>query len=111
MKGLIESVAFILAPQNTPIVVNTIMKRLKSATHRWPSRVPGPGSDLRSKAVRLFGRPAQYTAADQNPKSTHRQRETGGTNRQPAAEETRDSGFVQKTYAAYGVVDINRQGE
>src|SRR5687767_805539 len=38
MKGLIESLAFILAPQNKTVVVNTIMKRLKISDRSSPNR-------------------------------------------------------------------------
>ena len=104
MKGLIESVAFILAPQNKPIVVNTIMKRLKISD---PS-VAEQGyqdlvqiSDLRPY-VSLEGlRNIQRLIKIQNPPIGNVKLEELIDNR--PLKKLEDSGFLQRTYAAYGI--------
>jgi ABC-type nitrate/sulfonate/bicarbonate transport system substrate-binding protein len=104
MKGLIESVAFILAPQNKPIVVNTIMKRLKISD---PS-VAEQGyqdlvqiSDLRPY-VSLEGLlNIQRLIKIQNPPIGNVKLEELIDNR--PLKKLEDSGFLQRTYAAYGI--------
>jgi NitT/TauT family transport system substrate-binding protein len=105
MKGLIESVAFILAPQNKPIVVNTIMKRLKISD---PSVAEQGYQDLVQISdpkpyVSLEGlRNIQRLIKIQNPPIGNVKLEDLIDNR--PLKKLEDSGFVQKTYAAYGVV-------
>jgi ABC-type nitrate/sulfonate/bicarbonate transport system substrate-binding protein len=105
MKGLIESVAFIMAPQNKPIVVNTIMKRLKISD---PSVAEQGYHDLVQISdpkpyVSLEGlRNIQRLIKIQNPPIGNVKLEELIDNR--PLKKLEDSGFVQKTYAAYGVV-------
>ena len=105
MKGLIESVAFIMAPQNKPIVVNTIMKRLKISD---PSVAEQGYQDLVQISdpkpyVSLEGlRNIQRLIKIQNPPIGNVKLEELIDNR--PLKKLEDSGFVQKTYAAYGVV-------
>jgi ABC-type nitrate/sulfonate/bicarbonate transport system substrate-binding protein len=105
MKGLIESVAFIMAPQNKPIVVNTIMKRLKIGD---PSVAEQGYQDLVQISdpkpyVSLEGlRNIQRLIKIQNPPIGNVKLEELIDNR--PLKKLEDSGFVQKTYAAYGVV-------
>jgi NitT/TauT family transport system substrate-binding protein len=105
MKGLIESVAFIMAPQNKPIVVNTIMKRLKISD---PSVAEQGYQDLVQISdpkpyVSLEGlRNIQRLIKIQNPPIGNVKLEDLIDNR--PLKKLEDSGFVQKTYAAYGVV-------
>ncbi len=105
MKGLIESVAFIMAPQNKPIVVNTIMKRLKIND---PSVAEQGYQDLVQISdpkpyVSLEGlRNIQRLIKIQNPPIGNVKLEELIDNR--PLKKLEDSGFLQKTYAAYGIL-------
>jgi hypothetical protein len=105
MKGLIESLAFILAPQNKSVVVNTIMKRLKISD---PSVAEQGYQDLVQISdarpyVSLEGlRNIQRLIKIQNPPIGNVKLEELIDNR--PLKKLEDSGFLQKTYAAYGVV-------
>ena len=105
MKALIESVAFIMAPQNKPIVVNTIMKRLKIND---PSVAEQGYQDLvqisdQRPYVSLEGlRNIQRLIKIQNPPIGNVKLEELIDNR--PLKKLEDNGFVQKTYAAYGIV-------
>ena len=101
MKGLIESLAFILAPQNKTVVVNTIMKRLKISDRS----VAEQGyqdlvqiTDL-TPYVPLEGlRNIQRLIKIQNPPIGNVKLEELIDNR--PLKKLEDSGFLQKTYAA-----------
>ena len=104
LKGLIESLAFILAPANKAVVVNTIMKRLKIAD----SAVAEQGyRDLmqiieQKPYVSLAGmRNIQRLVKIQNPVVANVKVEDLIDNR--PLKKLEESGFLQRTYSAYGV--------
>jgi NitT/TauT family transport system substrate-binding protein len=105
MKGLIESVAFILTSQNKPIVMNTIMKRLK-ISDPWVAeqgyqdlvQISDPKPYVSLEGLRNIQRLIKI----QNPPIGNVKLEELIDNR--PLKKLEDSGFVQKTYAAYGVV-------
>ncbi len=104
LKGLIESLAFILAPANKAVVVNTIMKRLKISD----SAVAEQGyRDLiqiieQKPYVSLAGmRNIQRLVKIQNPVVANVKVEDLIDNR--PLKKLEESGFLQRTYSAYGV--------
>jgi NitT/TauT family transport system substrate-binding protein len=104
MKGLVESLAFILAPQNKAVVVNTIMKRLKIAD---PAVAEQGYNDLvqitePKPYVSLDGlRNIQRLVKIQNPPIGNVKLEELIDNR--PLRKLEESGFLQKTYARYGI--------
>ena len=103
LKGLIESLAFILAPANKAVVVNTIMKRLKISD----SAVAEQGyRDLiqiieQKPYVSLAGmRNIQRLVKIQNPVVANVKVEDLIDNR--PLKKLEESGFLQRTYSAYG---------
>ena len=104
LKGLIESLAFILAPANRAVVINTIMKRLKIAD----SAVAEQGyRDLvqmidQKPYVPVEGlRNIQRLMKIQNPLVGNVKVEDLVDNR--PLKKLEESGFLQRTYSAYGV--------
>lgn len=104
LKALIESLAFILAPANKPTVVSTIMRRLKITD----STVAEQGyRDLvqiidQKPYVSLEGmRNIQRLVKTQNPVVGNVKIEDVIDNR--PLKKLEESGFLQKTFAAYGV--------
>jgi ABC-type nitrate/sulfonate/bicarbonate transport system substrate-binding protein len=104
MKGLVESLAFILAPANKPAVMNTIMKRLKIAD----GSVAEQGyRDLvqmidQKPYVPVEGlRNIQRLMKIQNPAIGNVRVEDLVDNR--PLKKLEDSGFLLRVYAAYGV--------
>ena len=104
MKGLVESLAFILAPANKPTVVGTIMKRLKITDRA----VAEEGyQDLirisdQKPYVSLEGiRNIQRLIKTQNPVVGNIKVDELSDNR--PLKKLEDSGFLQRTYSAYGV--------
>jgi NitT/TauT family transport system substrate-binding protein len=104
LKGLVESVAFILAPQNKPAVINTIMKRLKINDRA----VAEDGyndlvrlSDLKPYVSLEGVRNIQRLIRIQNPIVGNIKVDDVVDNR--PLKKLEDSGFLQRTYAAYGV--------
>jgi NitT/TauT family transport system substrate-binding protein len=105
MKGLIESLAFILAPQNKAIVVNTIMKRLKitdSAVAEQGYRDLVQITDPRPYVSLEGMRNIQRLMKIQNPLIGGVKLEELIDNR--PLKKLEDSGFLQRTYSAYGIV-------
>lgn len=105
MKGLIESLAFILAPQNKTVVVNTIMKRLKISDRAVAEQgyqdlvqITDPTPYVPLEGLRNIQRLIKI----QNPPIGNVKLEELIDNR--PLKKLEDSGFLQKTYAAYGVV-------
>jgi NitT/TauT family transport system substrate-binding protein len=104
MKGLVESLAFILAPQNKALVVNTIMRRLKISD---PAIAEQGYSDLiqitdPKPYVSLDGmRNIQRLMKIQNPPIGNVKLEELIDNR--PLRKLEESGFLQKTYARYGI--------
>lgn len=104
LKALVESLAFILAPANKPVVVNTIMKRLKITD----GAVGEQGyRDLiqiieQKPYVSLEGmRNIQRLVKIQNPAVANVKIEDLIDNR--PLKKLEESGFLQRTYSAYGV--------
>jgi len=104
MKGLIESLAFILAPQNKTVVVNTIMKRLKISDRAVAEQgyqdlvqITDPTPYVPLEGLRNIQRLIKI----QNPPIGNVKLEELIDNR--PLKKLEDSGFLQKTYAAYGV--------
>jgi NitT/TauT family transport system substrate-binding protein len=104
LKALVESLAFILAPANKPVVVNTIMKRLKISD----SSVAEQGyRDLvqitdQKPYVSLDGlRNIQRLIKTQNPVVANVKIEDLIDNR--PLKKLEENGFLQRTYGAYGV--------
>jgi NitT/TauT family transport system substrate-binding protein len=104
LKGLVESVAFILAPQNKPAVINTIMKRLKINDRA----VAEDGyndlvrlSDLKPYVSLEGVRNIQRLIRIQNSIVGNIKVDDVVDNR--PLKKLEDSGFLQRTYAAYGV--------
>ena len=104
LKGLVESVAFILAPANKAVVVNTIMKRLKitdSSVAEQGYRDLVQVSDTKPY-VSLEGiRNIQRLIKIQNPIIGNVKVDELIDNR--PLKKLEDSGFIQKTFSAYGV--------
>ena len=105
MKGLIESLAFILAPQNKTVVVNTIMKRLKISDRAVAEQgyqdlvqITDPTPYVPLEGLRNIQRLIKI----QNPPIGNVKLEELIDNR--PLKKLEDSGFLQKTYAAYGVI-------
>ena len=104
LKGLVESLAFILAPANKAAVVNTIMKRLKitdSSVAEQGYRDLVQISETRPY-VSLEGiRNIQRLIKIQNPIIGNVKVDDLIDNR--PLKKLEDSGFLQRTYSAYGV--------
>ena len=104
LKGLIESLAFILAPANQSAVVKTIMKRLKITD---PSAAEQGYRDLvqlidKKPYASLEGmRNIQRLIKLQSPTVANVKVEDLVDNR--PLKKLEDSGFLQQTYSAYGV--------
>jgi NitT/TauT family transport system substrate-binding protein len=105
MKGLIESLAFILAPQNKMVVVNTIMKRLKISDRSVAEQgyqdlvqITDPRPYVSLEGLRNIQRLIKI----QNPPIGNVKLEELIDNR--PLKKLEDSGFLQKTYSAYGIV-------
>jgi ABC-type nitrate/sulfonate/bicarbonate transport system substrate-binding protein len=104
LKGLVESLAFILAPANKPAVVNTIMKRLKIADssvaeqgYRDLVQISDPKPYVSLEGIRNIQRLIKI----QNPIIGNVKVEDLIDNR--PLKKLEDSGFLQRTYSAYGV--------
>jgi NitT/TauT family transport system substrate-binding protein len=104
LKGLVESLAFILAPANKPIVVNTIMKRLKIADaavaeqgYRDLVQISDPKPYVSLEGIRNIQRLIKI----QNPVIGNVKVDDLIDNR--PLKKLEDSGFLQRTYNAYGV--------
>jgi NitT/TauT family transport system substrate-binding protein len=104
LKGLVESVAFILAPPNKSTVVNTIMKRLKindrTVAEQGYNDLVGV-SDLKPYVSIEGIRNIQRLIRIQNPIVGNVKVDDVIDNR--PLRKLEDSGFLQRTYAAYGV--------
>jgi NitT/TauT family transport system substrate-binding protein len=104
LKGLIESLAFILAPANKSVVVNTIMKRLKitdASVAEQGYRDLVQISDQRPYVSLEGMRNIQRLIKIQNPVVGNVKLEELIDNR--PLKKLEDSGFLQRTYSAYGV--------
>lgn len=104
MKGLIESLAFILAPQNKTIVLNTIMKRLKisdTSVAEQGYRDLVQITDQRPYVSLEGMRNIQRLMKTQNPSIGNVKVEDLIDNR--PLKKLEDNGFLQRTYSAYGV--------
>ena len=104
LKALIESLAFILAPANKTAVVGTIMKRLKitdAAVAEQGYRDLVAISDKRPYVSLEGMRNIQRLVKIQNPPVGNVKIEELVDNR--PLKKLEDSGFLQRTYAAYGV--------
>jgi NitT/TauT family transport system substrate-binding protein len=104
MKGLIESLAFILAPANKAAVVGTIMKRLKisdAAVAEQGYRDLVAISDQRPYVSPEGMRNVQRLLKIQNPVIGNLKIEEIIDNR--PLKKLEDTGFLQRTYAAYGL--------
>jgi NitT/TauT family transport system substrate-binding protein len=104
LKGLIESLAFILAPPNKPVVVHTIMKRLKIADslvaeqgYRDLVQISDPKPYVSLEGLRNIQRLIKI----QNPSVGNVKVEDLIDNR--PLKKLEDSGFIQKTFSAYGM--------
>jgi NitT/TauT family transport system substrate-binding protein len=104
LKGLVESLAFILAPANKAVVVNTIMKRLKitdSAVaeqgYRDLVQISDPKPYVSLEGIRNIQRLIKI----QNPIIANVKVDELIDNR--PLKKLEDSGFLQRTYNAYGV--------
>ncbi|HEY7163736.1 MAG TPA: ABC transporter substrate-binding protein [Candidatus Binatia bacterium] len=104
LKGLIESLAFILAPANKPAIINTIVKRLKISD----TSVAEQGyRDLlqmidRKPYVSLEGmQNVQRLIKIQNPVVGNVKPEELIDNR--PLKKLEEAGFLQRIYAAYGI--------
>ncbi|MGH7870927.1 MAG: ABC transporter substrate-binding protein [Candidatus Binatia bacterium] len=104
MKGLVESLAFILAPMNKPIVVSTIMKRLKITDRAVAEegysdliRISDPKPYVSVEGIRNI----QRLIKAQNPVIGNIKVDDLIDNR--PLKKLEDSGFLQRTYSAYGV--------
>jgi NitT/TauT family transport system substrate-binding protein len=104
MKGFIESLAFILAPQNKTVVVNTIMKRLKISDpavaeqgYRDLVQITDPKPYVSLEGMRNIQRLTKI----QNPPIGNVKLEELIDNR--PLRKLEDSGFLQRTYSAYGI--------
>jgi NitT/TauT family transport system substrate-binding protein len=104
LKGLVESLAFILAPQNKAVVVNTIMRRLKitdSAVaeqgYRDLVQITEPRPYVSLEGMRNIQRLIKI----QNPPIGNVKLDDLIDNR--PLKKLEASGFIQKTYATYGV--------
>jgi NitT/TauT family transport system substrate-binding protein len=104
LKGLVESLAFILAPANKAAVVNTIMKRLKitdSAVaeqgYRDLVQISDPKPYVSLEGIRNIQRLIKI----QNPIIANVKVDELIDNR--PLKKLEDSGFLQRTYNAYGV--------
>ncbi len=104
LKGLIESLAFILAPANKAVVVNTIMKRLKIADSAMAEQGYRDLIQIieQKPYVSLAGmRNIQRLVKIQNPVVANVKVEDLIDNR--PLKKLEESGFLQRTYSAYGV--------
>jgi ABC-type nitrate/sulfonate/bicarbonate transport system substrate-binding protein len=104
LKGLIESLAFILAPANKAAVVGTIMKRLKltdAAVAEQGYRDLVAISDQRPYVSLEGMRNVQRLLKIQNPIIGNVKVEEIIDNR--PLKKLEENGFLQRTYAAYGV--------
>ena len=104
LKGLLESLAFILAPPNKAAVVNTIMKRLKitdSAVaeqgYRDLVQISDPKPYVSLEGIRNIQRLIKI----QNPVIGNVKVDELIDNR--PLKKLEDSGFLQRTYSAYGI--------
>jgi NitT/TauT family transport system substrate-binding protein len=104
MKGLIESLAFILAPQNKAVVVNTIMKRLKISDpavaeqgYRDLVQITDPKPYVSLEGMRNIQRLMKI----QNPLIGNVKLEELIDNR--PLKKLEETGFLQRTYSAYGI--------
>ena len=104
LKGLVESLAFILAPANKPVVINTIAKRLKISD----TSVAEQGyRDLlqmidRKPYASLEGmQNVQRLIKLQTPLVGNVKAEELIDNR--PLKKLEESGFLQRTYSAYGI--------
>ena len=104
LKGLVESLAFILAPANKAAVVNTIMKRLKITDssvaeqgYRDLVQISDPRPYVSLEGIRNIQRLIKI----QNPIIGNVKVEDLIDNR--PLKKLEDSGFLQRTYSAYGV--------
>ena len=104
LKGLVESLAFILAPANKPAVINTIVKRLKISDAsvaeqgyrdllQMIDRKPYPSLEGMQNVQRLI--------KIQNPLVENVKPEELIDNR--PLKKLDESGFLQRTYSAYGI--------
>lgn len=104
LKGLIESLAFILAPANKPAVIHTIMKRLKiadSTTAEQGYRDLVQVIDQKPYVPAEGIRNIQRLMKIQNPAIGSVKVEDLIDNR--PLKKLEESGFLQRTYSAYGV--------
>jgi NitT/TauT family transport system substrate-binding protein len=104
LKGLIESLAFILAPANKSAVINTIMKRLKitdASVAEQGYRDLIQISDQRPYVSLEGMRNIQRLIKIQNPLVGNVKIEELIDNR--PLKKLEESGFLQRTYSAYGV--------
>jgi NitT/TauT family transport system substrate-binding protein len=104
LKGLIESLAFILAPANKAVVVNTIMKRLKitdSATAEQGYRDLVQIIDQKPYVSLEGMRNIQRLVKIQNPLVANVKVEDVIDNR--PLKKLEESGFLQRIYSTYGV--------
>ena len=104
MKGLVESLAFILAPANKPMVVSTIMKRLKITDRAVAEegysdliRISDPKPYVSIDGIRNI----QRLIKAQNPVIGNIKVDDLIDNR--PLKKLEESGFLQRTYNAYGV--------
>jgi NitT/TauT family transport system substrate-binding protein len=104
LKGLVESLALILAPANKAIVVNTIMKRLKITDsvvaeqgYRDLVQISDPKPYVSLEGIRNIQRLIKI----QNPIIANVKVDELIDNR--PLKKLEDTGFLQRTYNAYGV--------